>query len=334
MGELRNPFGVREDVIVLIEDLSASERGLKCECKCPACNGDFIARLGDVVVHHFAHSKDACDEVLAYTIGLYKLIYQILSSGRPFYVPALVVSCVAPFNIVVTENNIASYAKIISEDDSVANKFIVSDGRDIIFENIEFCYDSKDRIEALKLTYRDSKMAIKVKPPDTVCKTFEISPYENLSTLVLDFSDDADMIQTSNSMMFQNYLLSEKLKKYWISNSKVKKAYPQLLKLREKAPRKHIKYQKQLEKIEKTFKPNIHKQIAEPENLEILTIGYNQVKDKFTQQTEQIRDSYNYRWVKCELCGEIKRETEFASYGGTNHVNLGQCSVCCKRDRS
>jgi len=81
MDGLRNPFAVRDDNIILIEDLSAAERGLKCQCKCPACDGDFIARMSDVKAHHFAHSKDACDEVLAYTIGLYMLIQQVLRGG-------------------------------------------------------------------------------------------------------------------------------------------------------------------------------------------------------------------------------------------------------------
>lgn len=56
--------------------------------------------------------------------------------------------------------------------------------------------------------------------------------------------------------------------------------------------------------------------------------GYDEVKDLFVQQTEQIRDSQGVRWVKCEICGEIKPEAEFNSYGGANHVNLGVCSAC------
>ena len=71
------------------------------------------------------------------------------------------------------------------------------------------------------------------------------------------------------------------------------------------------------------------KQIAE-----ILDINcYNEVKDKFTQQQTPIRDSLGRRWVQCELCGEIKLESEFGSYGGTNHVNLGKCRECSKHNK-
>ena len=71
------------------------------------------------------------------------------------------------------------------------------------------------------------------------------------------------------------------------------------------------------------------KQIAEMR----LANSYNEVKDKFTQQEHQIRDSSGRRWVQCELCGEIKLESEFGSYGGTNHVNLGVCYKCSRRDK-
>lgn len=71
------------------------------------------------------------------------------------------------------------------------------------------------------------------------------------------------------------------------------------------------------------------KQIAEMR----LANSYNEVKDKFTQQEYQIRDSSGRRWVQCELCGEIKLESEFGSYGGTNHVNLGVCYKCSRRDK-
>ena len=64
-----------------------------------------------------------------------------------------------------------------------------------------------------------------------------------------------------------------------------------------------------------------------------LANSYNEVKDKFTQQEHQIRDSSGRRWVQCELCGEIKLESEFGSYGGINHVNLGVCYKCSRRDK-
>ena len=63
------------------------------------------------------------------------------------------------------------------------------------------------------------------------------------------------------------------------------------------------------------------------------SICYEDVKDKFTQQEEQIRDRLGRRWVQCEVCRKIKLESEFRSYGGANHINLGVCDECSRSDR-
>ena len=71
------------------------------------------------------------------------------------------------------------------------------------------------------------------------------------------------------------------------------------------------------------------KQFVERRN----AICYNDVKDKFTQQEEQIRDALGRRWIQCELCKEIKLESEFGSYGGLNHINLGICYQCSRQEK-
>lgn len=60
-------------------------------------------------------------------------------------------------------------------------------------------------------------------------------------------------------------------------------------------------------------------------------IGYEDVKDLFTQQTRIVRDRYKTRWVKCERCNKIKQDVEFASYGGQGHINLGVCRECSRK---
>lgn len=71
------------------------------------------------------------------------------------------------------------------------------------------------------------------------------------------------------------------------------------------------------------------KQIAEKQHVN----SYNEVKDKFTQQDHPICDSSGKRWIQCELCGKIKPEAEFGSYGGVNHVNLGKCKECFQQNK-
>lgn len=64
-----------------------------------------------------------------------------------------------------------------------------------------------------------------------------------------------------------------------------------------------------------------------------MRFGYEEIKNRFTQQKEPIFDSYGRRWIKCRRCGEIKIEECFTSYGGPGEVNIGTCSKCWKNER-
>lgn len=106
--------------------------------------------------------------------------------------------------------------------------------------------------------------------------------------------------------------------------------------LREKKM-KQLEEQEQKRPIEAEEKHKAYEQrrIAEEEKRRIdeekaKIIFYNEVKDRFTQQTEQIRDSRGVRWIQCEKCGKIRPEREFRTYGGSNHMNLGLCYECEK----
>ena len=47
-----------------------------------------------------------------------------------------------------------------------------------------------------------------------------------------------------------------------------------------------------------------------------------------SQQETPVRDADGNRWIKCEYCGLIAMESEFSTYGGAHHINLGTCKEC------
>lgn len=74
--------------VVHIDDVVS--RGLNCNCKCAACQGDFIARKGKKNIHHFAHlSNYEC--VYANEIAVYILVKDILANCREISVPGVTV---------------------------------------------------------------------------------------------------------------------------------------------------------------------------------------------------------------------------------------------------
>ncbi len=58
------------------------------------------------------------------------------------------------------------------------------------------------------------------------------------------------------------------------------------------------------------------------------------MESNFSQQQTQVRDAEGNRWIKCEFCGQIAKESKFISYGGPNHVNLGICKACSLKQAS
>lgn len=74
-----------------------------------------------------------------------------------------------------------------------------------------------------------------------------------------------------------------------------------------------------------------------PSTVVTMDITYEQrrqeVLPRMVQQEIQVRDSLGRRWIKCEICGDVETEDKFGSYGGINHVNLGVCYNCSRKNR-
>lgn len=67
------------------------------------------------------------------------------------------------------------------------------------------------------------------------------------------------------------------------------------------------------------------KQIQEEERLE-------KIEERVSRQDKIAIDVLGNRWVKCEFCGKTATDSEFVSYGGPGHLNLGTCKACSKNN--
>ena len=334
MKVLRNPIAIRDGKTILIRDLSKTERGKSCRCKCPACGGDFIARMGEYKVHHFAHSKEACDEIIAYTSGLYKLIQQVLSEGKRFFIPALVISDTIPKDRLIDESEVESFVSIVGKYPISHYTKLISNGKHVLFESIKLSFDGKNNIQAMELSVSGKTMAIKVMPPDTDCRFASVSPHKDMATLVLDFTDEVETIQESTSKVFEEYLFSEQLRKYWIFNPLTKNAFPELMEKNKKLYDEYVKQQTQLKEQRKADIEQ-KKQIDEERILAFAEQhkkreqdALESVKDRNFQLQEAIFDCNGLRWMKCEICGTKKPARSFSSFGIGKRINFGVCSVC------
>ena len=58
MADVKLSFGLRDDGYIHISQV---DRGLKCNCRCPGCKAELVAKKGDDTAHHFAHrAKSDC----------------------------------------------------------------------------------------------------------------------------------------------------------------------------------------------------------------------------------------------------------------------------------
>lgn len=73
-------------------------------------------------------------------------------------------------------------------------------------------------------------------------------------------------------------------------------------------------------------------QRLEIENLQIeksqREVDFRHMESNFIQQETQVRDVEGNRWIKCEFCGKVAKESTFFSYGGKGRINLGTCKEC------
>lgn len=362
MAILKNPFGLRDGNIVMIEDVSLDERGLKCNCVCPACKDPFEARLGDVRTHHFAHSGEGCDEEVAFLNGMYMLVQEYILANT-IVLPQLTVYwkyCETSY----TEKNF--FERIRFSDPHSAygsrhsyglmNSIVIMQPKKIRFEGAEIVLNGK-RPVAILLTYHSRQMALCIRPPSTVCKTFHVKPYEDMATIQLDASGitfgemkkEEILGSLCKNLRPWGWVYSPKaiigLEKINEQNAGWIRAKQEERERREQLKSEHLaqqerERQKRQECVataavdaardneERRQKTDTERK---QEQTRKLKKGLAEIRDRFTQQEEIIRDSFGQRWIQCKVCGEIKPDYEFSSYGGKNSVNLGICRECSRR---
>lgn len=94
LTKIKLAYGIREGHIVHISEIEPAEKGEKCNCTCPVCNGILVAKLkDDRRQRHFAHkASNNCDISYAQQTGLHLLAKEIIRENRRILVPGLDIS--------------------------------------------------------------------------------------------------------------------------------------------------------------------------------------------------------------------------------------------------
>lgn len=341
---IRNPFALKDGKIIVIEDIPKEKNGLKCDCICPNCKEPFIARMGDIKCHHFAHSGKSCKEINAFMTGMYMLLNEYLSKKNTIYLPPVIVGFTLSAYSYISSHTVEEDTYLLSESINENHEVLVKKGVEkACFDYSEIALSSSGKPEAIVVKKGARSMAIRITPPSTICKIKAASRYKEMSTLEIDLFKCENMFYEKKKEEIYSYLKENKTIYRWIYNTLKSEAYPRIMKrskafydaaqerMRKEKEERRLQIQKQLEFSKKLNSPSrisSEKPIVDKETK--YKNGYDEVKDKFTQQDEPIYDSSGKRWIKCEKCGKIKLAEQFCDYGGKNRVNTGECYDCAE----
>lgn len=136
--------------------------------------------------------------------------------------------------------------------------------------------------------------------------------------------------------------LLEKAKEQFNTNQRVEKErriqqesqkeerYKQMLEEREQRRKEMERQRDEEEKRQREAEEKARKEaeIREQERHQLEEDFKRNIESNLVQQETQVRDADDNRWIKCEFCGKIAKDSEFETYGGVGHINLGTCKVC------
>lgn len=195
---------------------------------CESCRSHepFEARMGDIRRHHFAHSGEGCDEVNAYLAGLYMLLSEYLTSGKPFCLPPVIIGFELSAHYKITENNVHEHTWLQSKSIDTNHEIEVYPSMEIHFDDAVIQKNGNGTHLAILCTAKGRQLAVRVTPPETVCKSGTVSRFQNYPTIEIDLSEAAEIIQRSSKEAFFLYLMNNSSIFKWIYNPVIEKKYP------------------------------------------------------------------------------------------------------------
>ncbi|WP_274953054.1 competence protein CoiA family protein [Angelakisella massiliensis] len=229
MVEVKNPFAISkiDGRVVMISDLLPEQKGKACNCICPECKGNFIARIGQKRVPHFAHDGEPCDSVKMILKSLYQLIKEALDEQGKFTVP----SCYGYFNT----NRFYHFMSLEEVRSNSSFTSIPQQRYDRIIKEQEFEVESSEIIKnnnevpqwiIITENSKKHKLAVVILPPDTLCKGSHPKPVKGFSTVEIDLRSKRDF-NSLKSMDLKKILIQQTEYKRWLSSPKITKWYEQ-----------------------------------------------------------------------------------------------------------
>jgi len=135
-------YGLKDDKLIHINDV---QQGRECNCICPNCGANLVAKKGRINEHHFAHESKECDITIAQETVLHLIAKDIFSEAKTIKLPKVILEDKFAFldknkyksipDDIYLQNKIEKYKDSIKVIDNVIlEKYIDNIKPDILLE--------------------------------------------------------------------------------------------------------------------------------------------------------------------------------------------------------
>ena len=207
MGEFKNPYAVRDNKVIYIDDLSETERGINCNCTCPKCGRPMLAKMGCHRQHHFSHADEVSCQG-SYESALHLLAKEVLGEGSKIKLPPVIPEYSDEGGVFVLNDVVIGHSK---NSNSITIKPVS------IIKEASICAIRPDVMISYKRKETTRNLIVEILVTHAVDdqKTEEIRKL-GVSAIEIDFSRYSDIFLSKNDI--KDIIEKEVENKHWIFN--------------------------------------------------------------------------------------------------------------------
>ena len=278
--EIKLQYALRDGKIIHINDLSEEEKGLKCNCVCPACKTPLEAKKGAIRQHHFAHNNSDCNLEIAQQTALHLLAKEIIQNTKTITFP--------PYFIFCTDVGFKKMEGV--------PPFPCKESKTIVFDSIEVEKKLNDIIPDIIAKKDDHICLIEIAVTHFVDKEkTKKAKAAKLPMLEIDLSNcDRNIDRQILTQTIKNEITNKK----WISN-------PRIFENQKKAAKEY--YQKEIDRRNQKIRKLDEKEKRECELLEYKYRYQIEVR----KNIEQAKQPENYTQIVKSLKNDQKSVAEY-----------------------
>ncbi len=288
-------WGVDKNTNQIVHISDVENRGLNCNCRCAYCKVDYVAKLGDVYQHHFAHrSNYNC--VYANEVAFYMYTAELLKEIPSIYIPSEAVSTAK----CGMDIEIADVYYHVEPEQYPPLLIIETKKRPIrIVLNFGKYYSREDNMRFKEEALHSGWDCLFVQLPQ-IDESKSISKKQFTELIRQNRNHKQWIYCEEENIRKQNRQMSHQ--KRWVETNQYRRE-----------------------------KPNYDvKEKSKKQSRDMSNLRADETMDlaNFNPQLPSEMDKFGRRWFKCKHCKRVITSAECVDYDRTNKTSYGVCRKC------